>query len=286
MGAMFDDLSSRATEHTSDSLRDRIWRIIFLSDFRAGRAFDIILLWLIGISVIVVMLESVEAYKLRHEKLFEVLEWTFTILFTIEYAVRIWVVRHKGSYIFSFFGIVDLLSIIPTYLTLLIPGSHYLLVVRILRLLRIFRVLKMARHIGEANLLMNAFRNSIAKITVFLFFVVAITMILGTLMYVVEGLIAKNPGFNSVPQSVYWGIVTISTVGYGDVTPVTVVGKFISTLIILIGYGTIAVPTGIVIAEANMSMSEVRLDKRRCHECGHVGHDPKALYCKMCGKDI
>ncbi|MAS95841.1 MAG: ion transporter [Verrucomicrobiales bacterium] len=283
---MFDDLSNRASEHDSNSLRDRIWRIIFLSDTKAGHAFDVALLWLIGISVGVVMLESVESYRDKHLSLFNFLEWTFTVLFTIEYIVRIVVVRNKPAYIFSFFGVVDLLSIIPTYLTFFIAGSEYFLVVRILRLLRVFRVLKMARHIGEANLLLNSFRASIGKITVFLFVVVAVTMILGTMMYVVEGLIAGNEGFNSVPQSIYWGIVTISTVGYGDVTPITVVGKFISTLIILIGYGTIAVPTGIVIAEANMSMAEVRLDKRRCRECGHTGHDPKATFCKMCGNKL
>lgn len=286
MGIMFDDLSNRASEHDSNSLRDRIWRIIFLSDTKAGHAFDVALLWLIGISVGVVMLESVESYRDKHLSLFNFLEWTFTVLFTIEYIVRIVVVRNKPAYIFSFFGVVDLLSIIPTYLTFFIAGSEYFLVVRILRLLRVFRVLKMARHIGEANLLLNSFRASIGKITVFLFVVVAVTMILGTMMYVVEGLIAGNEGFNSVPQSIYWGIVTISTVGYGDVTPITVVGKFISTLIILIGYGTIAVPTGIVIAEANMSMAEVRLDKRRCRECGHTGHDPKATFCKMCGNKL
>ena len=158
--------------------------------------------------------------------------------------------------------------------------------IRILRLLRVFRILKMARHIGEANLIMNAFRASLAKLTVFLFFVIAITVVLGTAMYIVEHLIAKNPAFNSVPQSVYWCIVTISTVGYGDITPVTVGGKFIATLIMLIGYGIIAVPTGIVAAELNLSLSDVRLDTRKCPECGHLGHDPKASFCKMCGYDI
>lgn len=283
---MFDDLSRCADEHSSKSLRDRVWRVIFLSNNKSSRAFDIILLWLIGISVFVVMLESVDSYVAEHKRLFQVAELFFTAVFTIEYFVRIWVVRNKKAYIFSFFGIVDLISIIPTYLLLLFPGTQYLVVVRVLRLLRIFRVLKMARHIGEANLLMNAFRSSAAKITVFLFFVVAITMILGTMMYVVEGIFAGNEGFSSVPQSIYWAIVTISTVGYGDITPITVGGKFLATIIILIGYGTIAVPTGIVTAELNMNMAKIHPDKRKCKECGHMGHDTKARYCKMCSTEL
>lgn len=285
---MFDDLSSRAAEHSSDSLRDRIWRVIFLSDTKPGRTFDVILLWLIGLSVAVVMIESVEEYAETQRELFIAAELVFTVLFTIEYFVRIWVVRNKKAYIFSFFGVVDLVSILPTYLMLLLPdaGVHYIVVVRVLRLLRIFRVLKMARHIGEANLLVNAFRTSAPKITVFIFFVVAVTMILGTMMYVVEGIIYGNEGFSSVPQSIYWAIVTISTVGYGDVTPVTVVGKFIATVIILTGYGIIAVPTGIVTAELNMNMAKIHPDKRQCNECGHFGHDSKARFCKMCGTEL
>lgn len=283
---MFDDLSSRADEHRSDSLKDRLWRVIFLSDTRAGKTFDIALLWLIGISVAVVMMETVPSLAAKHGDLFRRIEWVFTILFTIEYLLRIWVVRRKRAYLFSFFGIVDFLSVLPTYLTLILPGMQYLLVLRVLRLMRVFRVLKMARHLGEANLILNALRASLAKITVFLFLVLSITIILGTAMYVFEGLMAGNEGFSSVPQSVYWGIVTISTVGYGDITPVTVTGKFIATIIMLIGYGIIAVPTGIVTAELNMSLSEVRLDRRACKECGHVGHDPRADFCKMCGYDI
>ncbi len=283
---MFDDLTNRSQEHQSQSARDRVWRVIFLSDTKASKAFDVILLWLILLSVGVVMVESVITEDSKWQPLFTTLEWIFTILFTIEYAVRIWVVRRKRSYIFSFFGIVDLLSIIPTYLTLFILGHHYLSVVRILRLLRVFRVLKMARHLGEANLLMNAFRSSMPKITVFLFFVFAITTILGTLMYIVEGMIAHNPGFSSVPQSIYWAIVTISTVGYGDVIPVTAVGKAIATVIMLTGFGTIAVPTGIVTAELNMTMARIQPDRRACDECGHTGHDSKAGFCKMCGTQL
>tara|TARA_R110002096_G_scaffold269068_4_gene462860 strand:+ start:150 stop:1004 length:855 start_codon:yes stop_codon:yes gene_type:complete len=284
---MFNDIANQAEEHQSQSLRDKIWRVIFLSDTRAGKAFDVVLLWLIGVSVLVVMLETVSEFDERFHQLFFSLEWFFTILFTIEYAVRIWVVRKKRAYIFSFFGIVDLLSIIPTYLGLIVAGGpQVLVVVRILRLLRIFRVLKMARHLGEANLLMNAFRTSLPKITVFLFFVFAVTSILGTFMYIIEGLVAENPGFSSVPQSIYWAIVTISTVGYGDVTPITVAGKMIATVIMLLGFGTIAVPTGIVTAELNMSMARIQPDRRECDECGHTGHDSKAGFCKMCGTQL
>jgi len=272
--------------HKSDSLKDKIWRVIFLSDTKAAKTFDIILMWAIGISVAIVMLESVESFSDRMKRFFFHAEWVFTILFSIEYAIRIWVVRKKKKFILSFYGIIDLISIIPTYLTIIVNGTHYLLVLRILRLLRIFRVLKMTRHIGEANHLISAMRASWAKISVFIFYVLAVTMILGTMMYIVEGVIAENEGFNNVPQSIYWAIVTISTVGYGDVTPVTVAGKMLATVIILTGYGIIAVPTGIVTAEIYGRYAQVRMDNRNCNECGLEGHDPKALFCKSCGTKL
>mgnify|MGYP001572535341 CR=1 FL=1 len=272
--------------HKSDLLKDKIWRVIFLSDTKAAKTFDIILMWAIGISVAIVMLESVESSSERMKRFFFLAEWVFTILFSIEYAVRIWVVRKKKKFIFSFYGIIDLISIIPTYLTILVNGTHYLLVLRVLRILRIFRVLKMTRHIGEANHLISAMRASWAKISVFIFYVLAVTMILGTMMYIVEGVIAENEGFNNVPQSIYWAIVTISTVGYGDVTPITVAGKMLATVIILTGYGIIAVPTGIVTAEIYGRYAQIRMDNRKCNECGLEGHDPKALFCKSCGTKL
>ncbi len=261
--------------------RERVWRIIFLSDTPAGRTFDVILLVLISASVLVVMMESVEPLRLKHQQEFLTAEWIFTILFTMEYIARLLVVRNKRRYVLSFFGIVDLLSLLPTYLALLVAGSQYLMVIRVLRLLRMFRVLKMARHFGQANVLLNALRASSPKIAVFLFAILTLVTIEGTLMYLVEG--EHNPGFSSIPQSIYWGIVTITTVGYGDVTPLTVVGKILASFIMLTGFSIIAVPTGIVSAEIGKSIRQVSMDNRRCRDCGWTGHDPAANFCKHCG---
>jgi len=267
-----------------NSLKERLWRIIFLSDTPAGKAFDVALLVLISLSVLVVMLESVEPLAAEHRPVFRTLEWIFTLVFTVEYVVRILVVRRKSRYIFSFFGIVDLLSILPTYIAVFLSGSHYLMVIRVLRLLRMFRVLKMARHIGEASVLLNALKASRPKIAVFLFGVMSLVCIEGTLMYLLEGRI--NPGFSSIPQSIYWGVVTITTVGYGDATPVTVLGKVVASITMLTGFAIIAVPTGIVTAEIGRELAEVRMDRRRCPECGWTGHDPSANYCKHCGQKL
>lgn len=267
-----------------ESRKERLWRVIFLSDTRAGRVFDIVLLWLIAASVLVVMLESVESLRRDHRGLFRAAEWVFTILFTIEYAVRVAVVRRKRRYIFSFFGVVDLLAILPTYIALLFTGTQYLMVIRILRLLRMFRVLKMARHFGQANVLMNALRSSRPKIAVFLFAVLTLVTIESTIMYLIEG--ANNPGFSSIPQSIYWGIVTITTVGYGDVAPLTVAGKVLASVIMLTGFAIIAVPTGIVTAELGRRMEPVPMDDRECEQCGWKGHDRAANYCKHCGHKL
>lgn len=261
--------------------RDRTWRVIFLSDTRAGRAFDVVLLLLISASVLVVMLESVEPLRKAHQHTFLVIEWVFTLLFTVEYIARVLVVRNARRYVLSFFGIVDLLSLLPSYLALLVPGSQYLMVIRVLRLLRMFRVLKMARHFGQANVLLSALRESSPKIAVFLLGVLTLVTIESTFMYLVEG--AHNKGFSSIPQSIYWGIVTITTVGYGDVAPQTVIGKIIASIIMLTGFSILAVPTGIVTAEINKRLRQVTMDERRCSGCNWTGHDPAAKFCKHCG---
>lgn len=261
--------------------RERLWKIIFLSDTTAGQVFDVILLVLIGASVIVVMLDSVQGLRLAHGALFLGLEWFFTLIFTVEYVVRLAVVRRRRRYVLSFFGIVDLLSILPTYLAIFLTGSQYFMVIRILRLLRMFRVLKMAHHFGQANVLLNALKSSGPKISVFLFFILTLVSIEGTLMYLVEG--ARNPGFSSIPQSIYWAIVTVTTVGYGDVSPITVVGKVLSSIIMLSGFSIIAVPAGIVTAEIGRERALLAMDGRRCRRCGWTGHDPAAKFCKHCG---
>ncbi len=267
-----------------NSWKERAWRIIFKSDSAAGKTYDVILLWLILLSVLVVMLESVDSLRQAYQDLLWSLEWIFTILFTVDYAVRVHVVRRKLKYVFSFYGVVDLISVLHTYVALFLPGSQYLMIIRELRLLRMFRILKMARHTEEANLLLRAMISSRAKILVFLLGVLSLVCILGTLMYLIEGGI--NPGFSNIPQAIYWGIVTITTVGYGDIAPVTVAGKFLASIMMLSGFAIIAVPTGIITAELRREMTADKKDGRRCDECGCTGHDVRALFCHHCGNKL
>ena len=277
--------NSKKTSPAGSSPRERVWRIIFLSDTKAGQIFDIVLLVLIGVSVGVVMLESVASLRAEYGVQFLILEWFFTLIFTVEYVVRLAVVRQKRKYALSFFGIVDLLSILPTYVAIFLTGTQYLMVIRILRLLRMFRVLKMAHHFGQANVLVKALRSSAPKISVFLFFILTLVAVEGTLMYLVEG--THNPGFSSIPQSIYWAIVTITTVGYGDVAPLTVLGKVLSSIIMLSGFAIIAVPAGIVTAEIGEGIiKKIGMDSRKCDECGWKGHDPAAHFCKHCGNKL
>jgi len=268
-----------------NSLRERLWRIIFLSESGLAKAFDVVLLILISASVLVVMLESVQSYREQHRALLKTLEWVFTLLFTVEFFTRLAVVRKRSRYLFSFFGMVDLLSILPTYLELFIAGSGHLIIIRVLRLLRMFRILKMVNHMNQTGYLVNALKASRPKIAVFLFGVMTIVCIEGTIMYILEGGV-EGSDFTSIPQAIYWGIVTITTVGYGDIAPITVAGKVLASLMMLTGFAILAVPTGIVTAELHRGLEEVRMDTRKCPGCGYVGHDPKALHCKMCGEEL
>ncbi len=262
------------------SLKRRLYQIIFEADTPSGKLFDIVLIILILLSIAVVMIESDDTLSPKITKAMVVLEWCLTVLFTIEYFMRIAIVDKPRRYIFSFFGIIDLLAILPTYLGLLIGGAQMLIVVRALRLVRVFRVLKLTRYVKEASALWSALLTSRNKISVFLFVVLILVTIMGTVMYIVEN--PHNEGFRSIPQSVYWAIVTLTTVGYGDIAPVTVFGKFLAGFIMITGYAIIAVPTGIV-------TSELVLENRRqvsshvCPGCLKEGHDDEAAYCKYCG---
>ena len=272
--------------HPERSFREHLRRIIFEADTPAGKAFDIALLWAIALSVIAVMLESVEAINARYGTYLRDAEWFFTILFTIEYIVRIAVVRKPRNYIFSFFGIIDLLACIPTYLTLFVTGTQALAVIRIVRILRVFRVLKMVRHLGEANVILNALLASRAKITVFLLGVLSIAVIMGSIVYMFENPV-EGTTFTSIPRALYWAIVTLTTVGYGDISPTTVPGQCIAVLVMILGYAIIAVPTGIVSVEIQNEAARQRLlSSRCCPHCTAEGHRPSAKFCYNCGGQL
>lgn len=271
-----------AQEQNMNNWRDKIHEIIFEADTPLGKLFDEILIICILASVLVVMLDSVTWIRKDHEGLLYALEWFFTIIFSIEYVLRLISVRRPVKYATSFFGIVDLLTVIPTYLDLLLPGTRFLLVIRILRVLRIFRILKLAKYVGEANLLISAIKASMRKITIFLFFVVTIVVVLGSMMYIVEG--AEN-GFTSIPKSIYWAIVTLTTVGYGDVAPHTSLGQAMAVVVMILGYSIIAVPTGIVTVEMAQAF-KAHVSTRACHDCSAEGHDENAKHCKFCGTEL
>ena len=264
------------------SLRARLHEIIFEADTPAGKAFDIALLILIILSVIAVMLESTSTVAARYGTVLRTFEWVVTIIFTIEYLLRLYCVGNPAAYARSFFGIVDLLAILPSYLSLVIPGAQSLLVIRALRLLRVFRVLKLVHFVGEARELRTALRASARKIIVFLGAVLTIVVIVGSLMYLIEG---EDHGFTSIPVSIYWAIVTMTTVGYGDIAPQTPLGKILASAIMIMGYGIIAVPTGIVSVEL-AGVTKKGITTRACPECGAGGHDLDAVHCKYCGGRI
>jgi voltage-gated potassium channel len=262
-----------------DSWRLRLHEVIYESETTAGKAFDITLLLCILVSILVVMLDSVESYHARYGRLFYALEWFFTIIFTIEYILRLICIHKPFRYVFSALGIIDLLAIIPSYLSVIIVGSQSLLVLRALRLLRIFRIFRLVHFLSEMNFLSVAIKNSLRKISIFILFVLTMVVILGSVIYLVE---SKESGFTSIPISVYWAIVTITTVGYGDIAPVTPLGQMIASFVMLLGYGIIAVPTGIVTTEMAMAAKSRRQDNRACPSCGREGHDEDAVFCKYC----
>ena len=272
-----------AAERPSTRRRARLHEVIFESDTRAGRYFDHTLTWLILLSVATVVLESVREVREQYGTLLHVLEWVFTLLFTVEYGLRLLSVRHPTRYATSFFGVVDLLAIVPTYLSVFVPGSQYLLVIRILRLLRVFRLLKLSEYVVEADILRHALRASRRKISVFISAVVLLVVIIGALMYVIEG---EANGFTSIPRSVYWAIVTLTTVGYGDLSPRTALGQMAASIVMIIGYGIIAVPTGIVSVELAQAVRDKKVTGQSCPSCAAEGHDADAICCKYCGANL
>jgi voltage-gated potassium channel len=274
--------ATREPEAPLSAWRDTLHTIIFEAETPAGKWFDLLLILSIILSVIAVMLDSVQAIRTRFGSILFVAEWFFTILFTIEYLVRLISVTRPLLYARSFFGVVDLLAILPTYISLVYPGGQYLLVIRLLRILRVFRVLKLVQYVGESRMLIAALRASRRKITVFLFTVLTIVTVLGSMMYLVEG---EQSGFTSIPRSIYWAIVTLTTVGYGDITPQTVLGQFLSIIIMILGYGIIAVPTGIVTVEMTHAFSG-RSSTRACPACGIESHAEDAVYCRRCGRQL
>ncbi|RCS26830.1 ion transporter [Polaribacter sp. WD7] len=261
------------------SWKQKLHEIIYEADTPQGKLFDIILLIAIIASILLVMLESVESIDTKYHDLLNLGEWIITVLFSIEYILRVISIQKPFKYVFSFYGIIDLLSTIPKYLSFIIVGSHNLAALRALRLLRVFRILKLARYVGASNKLMLALKSSRAKIAVFLFFVLIVCIILGTIMYMIEG--AEN-GFNNIPKSIYWAIVTLTTVGFGDIAPQTPLGQLIASAIMILGYSIIAIPTGIVSAEMNKK-EELPTNTQSCPNCLKEKHQENATFCYSCG---
>ena len=260
--------------------KQRLHEIIYEADTKEGKLFDVILLIAIIASIVLVMLESVESFDTKYHTYLDISEWVITILFSIEYILRLISIKKPFKYIFSFYGIIDLLSTIPKYLSFIFVGSHHLAALRALRLLRVFRILKLTRYVGASNTLLVALKASRAKIAVFLFFVVIVCIILGTIMYMIEG---EENGFTSIPRSVYWAIVTLTTVGFGDIAPQTPFGQLIASVIMILGYGIIAIPTGIVSAEISKKTNNTDSNTQSCPNCLKEAHKDDAEFCYHCG---
>ncbi len=262
----------------------KLHEIIYEADTKAGKLFDIVLLCLIIASITLVMMESVRDYDQKYHDFFNISEWIITILFTIEYILRIISVNKPKKYIFSFYGIIDLLSTAPKYVSLIIGGGHYLAAIRALRLLRVFRILKLARYVGATDNLSKALKASRFRILVFISAVLVICVIIGTLMYLIEG---DQSGFTSIPRGVYWAIVTLTTVGFGDIAPQTAFGQFLASMVMILGYGIIAIPTGIVTAEfSNQNTKIISLNTLSCSNCSAENHEDHAEFCYKCGKKL
>ena len=267
------------------SFKQRLYIIVFESNTFLGKLFDEVLLGAILLSVIAVLLDRVDEIKSEYGEAHYIIEWAFTILFLIEYIIRIYICEKPKDYVFSFYGIIDLLSILPTFLSLIFAGVHSLLIIRSIRLIRVFRILKMVRYLGEASSLMMALKASRAKIIVFIGVLLSLTVILGTLMYLIEG--GEN-GFTSIPRSIYWAVVTLTTVGYGDIAPGTTFGQIVATAIMILGYGIIAVPTGIVSAEISNQSKKIDMKNpgQYCDQCGTKRKRAEAKYCHNCGSPL
>jgi len=263
------------------SVRARLHEIIFEADTTFGKLFDVALIAAILASVVAVMLDSVQPVRAEHGALLRGLEWGFTIAFTVEYVLRLSCIGRPWKYATSFFGIVDLLAILPTYLSTLLPGAEYLLVIRVLRVLRVFRVLKLVQFLQEAEVMVRALRASFRKIAVFFATVLTLVIIFGSIMYLIEG---ERSGFTSIPRSVYWAIVTMTTVGYGDIAPRTPLGQAVASFVMILGFAIIAVPTGVVVSEMARASREV--STQVCPQCAAEGHEPGARYCRRCGSAL
>nr|WP_290700057.1 ion transporter [Halomonas sp. UBA3074] len=264
----------------AEGLRTRLFHIIFESDTPGAKAFDIALIGAILLSVVVIMLGSVEIYAERYGHIFFYLEWTFTLLFTIELALRIYCLERPLLYLRSFYGVVDLIAILPSWLVLLVPGAHGLVIVRLLRVLRIFRILRLMDFVGEARLLLDALKRSMRQILLFFSAILMVITLFAALMYTIE---SPEAGFTSIPMSMYWAIVSMTTVGYGDIVPATPLGKSITVILMLLGYSIIAVPTGVFSAQVIRSIREERYSEEACPGCGHERHEKRARYCLRCG---
>ncbi|MCP4977587.1 MAG: ion transporter [Maribacter sp.] len=272
------------TNNKKFSWREKVHEVIYEADTPTGKWFDIILFLLIIISVILVMLESVKEIDMEYHETLLVLEWIITIFFSIEYIARIVSIRKPFKYIFSFYGIIDFISTIPLYISYIVAGSQVLLAVRALRLLRVFRILKLVQFLGEASQLRRALRASRSKIAVFIYVVLILSVIMGTIMYWVE---SDEAGFTSIPRSIYWAIVTLTTVGYGDIAPQTSLGQLIATVVMILGYGIIAVPTGIVTAEFTIQgKQKVHVNTQACKSCSAEDHRDNAGHCYNCGAEL